>query len=425
MQAQAPKKSRPNGLASWGGFAVPPSMPAPPPGTEVVVAAAAAPAFTKANGRPRDRHFALPDAGVVTANLEGTCDAQASQAEQLLPEPSKAPRPEPNVGEMATGLTSAAPPRRAVRGKPRRTLAGQCSRDASVGGETTSLADATPRESTSQVTAQICASTSLEALSSINLPFSGDSVQWPCCPTCSAHCLDQMRCRQRAEQLAYRSNELGPSEEQLASWKLRAQPDHIRTWMVWMVHRVALDDPTLTRLDFACFSVPPSEIEPRILPKLFEALGQNSHLEEMMLGNTGLLSEKETVLALANALKVNRVLRKLDIQANFLEMSDLKVVLESLAENTALEELKVNNQACEHGDFSQLLLQQVGTEVYKAATETFRSNHTLQKLDLLLLQRHWRDQICKFIGRNVEERRKLRRRAQRSTSITITSSFDC
>lgn len=245
--------------------------------------------------------------------------------------------------------------------------------------------------------AQICATQSLEELSGFELRIS--------CPTCKGQCPDHIRCRQRNEQAAFRRRAEGPTPWEVSGWHNNAKQSNLGTWMVWMVHRVYLNDPSLERLDFGCFHIPRGDKEPRILPKLFQALTKNTHLKHLMMGNTALESSGACIQELAAALRSNSTLQKLDVQANFLEMCDLTVIFEALAENTGLKDLKVNLQACAKGSFRDLMKEQ-GNDVYKAAAAAFRSNRSLIKLDLILLQRHWQDQICRGLMQNKEEQRK-------------------
>jgi len=225
------------------------------------------------------------------------------------------------------------------------------------------------------------------------------------CPTCKGYCPDHVRCRQRAEQAAFRRRVDGPTHYEIKGWEDRANQPNLGTWMVWMVHRVYLNDPSLESLDFGCFHVPRGDLDPRILPKLFKALASNTHLKQLMLGNTGLESDKGCINQLADALRSNSTLQKLDLQANFLEMCDLTVIFEALSENTGLQDLKVNFQACAKQSFKDSMLEQ-GNDVYKAAAAAFRTNRSLIKLDLILLQRHWQDQICRGLMQNRQELRK-------------------
>lgn len=245
--------------------------------------------------------------------------------------------------------------------------------------------------------AKICSTDSLDQLTGFELRVS--------CPTCKGHCPDHVRCRQRAEQAAFRRRAEGPTPWELKGWEDGANQPNLGTWMVWMVHRVYLNDPSLESLDFGCFHVPRGDQEPRILPKLFKALASNTHLKHLMLGNTALESDKVCISQLGGALRANSTLEKLDLQANFLEMCDLAVIFEALAENTGLKDLKVNFQACAKQSFRDLMLEQ-GNDVYKAAAAAFRSNRSLVKLDLILLQRHWQDQICRGLMQNRQELRK-------------------
>ncbi|CAJ1365730.1 unnamed protein product [Effrenium voratum] len=91
-------------------------------------------------------------------------------------------------------------------------------------------------------------------------------------------------------------------------------------------------------------------------------------------------------------------------------MEDLKTVFEALADNKGVKELKLNLQACRRGTFKDLLLEQAGKDVYKAAAEVFSNNRSLVKLDLMLLHRHWQDQICRGLMQNKQERRRLEKK---------------
>ncbi|CAJ1389188.1 unnamed protein product [Effrenium voratum] len=92
-------------------------------------------------------------------------------------------------------------------------------------------------------------------------------------------------------------------------------------------------------------------------------------------------------------------------KANYLEMEDLKA-----PELPRSAELKLNLQACRRGTFKDLLLEQAGKDVYKAAAEVFSNNRSLVKLDLMLLHRHWQDQICRGLMQNKQERRRLEKK---------------
>eukprot|EP00931_Biecheleriopsis_adriatica_P026366 TRINITY_DN16055_c0_g1_i2.p1 TRINITY_DN16055_c0_g1~~TRINITY_DN16055_c0_g1_i2.p1 ORF type:complete len:787 (-),score=141.68 TRINITY_DN16055_c0_g1_i2:6-2327(-) len=301
---------------------------------------------------------------MVSTSLGSSVVACSEHVEVYSPQrhaPEEPPKAATPPASPAPASLLPSPPKRPVRGQrrqsqERRTIQGRIS----------------PTSASQDPAEEICATRSLPELYSV---CSNLDVRRPPCPTCCDGCKDQMRCRQRAEQRAFRVNIAGPTEE------------HDGTE------------------------------DPRIIPKLFDALQQNTHLEEVMLGNTGLLSKKEHVEKLSKALRVNRTLRKLDIQANFFKMSDLKSIFDAVADNQSLEELKVNNQVSEEGDFSELLQTQVGTEVYKSAEAMLQKSRRLRTLDLELLQRHYRDVIGKLVLRKSEERRKEKLKAKKLAEL--------
>ena len=55
--------------------------------------------------------------------------------------------------------------------------------------------------------------------------------------------------------------------------------------MLYTVHRVALNDPALTVVDFTNLPMPKPE-EPRVAPKLGQALRTNTHVQKVLLNNT-------------------------------------------------------------------------------------------------------------------------------------------
>jgi len=178
---------------------------------------------------------------------------------------------------------------------------------------------------------------------------------------------------------------------------LGPSPPHLGTWMVWMVHRLALDDPSLTELDFSTYAMPLPEDEPRIAPKLWVALARNTHLRRLLLEDTNLRSGGDgAARGPAAALASNRVLRVLNISSNFLGPRDLQAIFESLGQNAALEELRCNNQFCEPVDLA----------AYKALAEVMRQGCSLRKLGLELRDSHHRDQINRALVRNADVARK-------------------
>mmetsp|Transcript_87064 Transcript_87064/g.195042 ORF Transcript_87064/g.195042 Transcript_87064/m.195042 type:complete len:370 (+) Transcript_87064:294-1403(+) len=237
-----------------------------------------------------------------------------------------------------SGLTVAEPPRRPVRGS------------GSPGPGTWAL-----NTVNKALAEQICAARSLAELQHIELPFSRDVP-------------------------------------------LVGRSAHLGTWMVWMVHRVALDDPSLTELDFSSQAMPLPSREPRIARKLVDALVGNTHLRRLRLGDSNLQGGEE-VVRLAAALVANRTLRALDVASNFFGPDDLGRLFAVLAgTESALEELYCSNQFCEPP----------GRKEFQALAEALDQNWKLRKLGLELPHPHWRDQINRRLIRNVEAQRKAR-----------------
>lgn len=175
------------------------------------------------------------------------------------------------------------------------------------------------------------------------------------------------------------------------------------TWMVLTVHRLFLDDPSLTQLSFSGMRVPTGEEEPRVLPKLFSSLKASSHLQELRLRGVGLRDADCESLALG--LERNSTLVTADLSNNFLEPKGLAQIFSSIAGHTSLVELSCG---------AQLMEEEVGREEYQVLATSLRTNTTLCKIGLSLKDAHWRDQICRTLIRNREERRK---RARSSPSI--------
>jgi len=177
----------------------------------------------------------------------------------------------------------------------------------------------------------------------------------------------------------------------------RPQLHFLGTRMIWMVHRVALNDHTLSRLDFSTYGMPLGESEERIATKLMRTLGFNTHLEQLHLADSNLRGGMHAEL-LAASLAGNSTLRLLDISSNFLEPCDLRQIFSGLARNGALSDLLCSGQFCE----------QAGCHAFQALAEAFKQNRTLRKLGMELTDVHWRDQINRGLIRNVDLLRRKR-----------------
>jgi len=179
------------------------------------------------------------------------------------------------------------------------------------------------------------------------------------------------------------------------------QSDSLGTWMIWMVHRLYLNDPQLRSLSFRNLAMPLPQDEPRIVPKLMKAVARNTYLTELSLGNSN-LHGGEQVHELGQALSLNRTLEILNIQCNLLKPCDLQAIFAGLAGNKALRELRCSDQFCE---------EQADRDTFATLHASMQTNSTLQKLGMDLTNQYYRATILKALIRNMEaarRRRKLR-----------------
>lgn len=188
--------------------------------------------------------------------------------------------------------------------------------------------------------------------------------------------------------------------------KLRAiEPsrEKLGTWMAWMVCRVRANDPELTDLNFTCMSMPAPEQEPRIMRTLVSALGGNTHLRRLQLSDSNLRGAAEAQ-RLAESLRVNRTLQVLNIESNALEPADLQCIIEALASNCALEELRCCNQ----------FAAPAGRDVFEAAVKTLRESGVLCVLGMDISDRHWLDLVNRATIENFDNRRRMREERKRA-----------
>jgi len=179
---------------------------------------------------------------------------------------------------------------------------------------------------------------------------------------------------------------------------------HLGLWMVWMVHRVALNDPSLKELDFSGCSVPAEDDEPRIVRKLIESLAKNKYLVRLSLCGSN-LSGSRFARGLAEALAQKSCsLQVLDIRCNQLTPLDLTTIVQALAKNDYLREFCCGSQ---QGMFKALAADEFES-TSEALDRALQINTTLLKLEFPLYHRHWRDQIGRKLLRNAKLARKTR-----------------
>lgn len=173
-------------------------------------------------------------------------------------------------------------------------------------------------------------------------------------------------------------------------------------WMIWMVHRAYLDDPSLTDFNFNNMHMPPPHIEARIAPKLVKAMTSNTHIEVLSLVNANLM--KAQGVELAQAMLSNKKLRILNIECNDLDSNAIKEVAEAIAMNAecAVEHLRLSPQK-QVGRF-------FGRPVEEAVGAMMEKNGTIVKLGFECNDAHWRNIIDRALLRNNDFARRSRKR---------------
>lgn len=173
-------------------------------------------------------------------------------------------------------------------------------------------------------------------------------------------------------------------------------------WMVWMVHRAHLNDPTLIEFSFSNMHMPPPHMEDRIAPKLVRAMKTNTHIQHLTLANSNL--QRASGLELAESLKHNTTLRSLNLEANCLDSNAVREMIVGLRDNdgTQLELFRVQQQKGV-GQF-------FGRPVEEAMGSLMEKNNTIYKLGFECNDAHWRNEIDRALLRNNDYARRRRKR---------------
>jgi len=163
-------------------------------------------------------------------------------------------------------------------------------------------------------------------------------------------------------------------------------------WMLWMVHRVWLNDPELVELDFGQREMPLGHLEPRIAPKLMEAIAQNTHLEKIVLNGSNL--QKPEAALLGAALSKNTSLLELHLESNCLDAAALRELAVGIAANpeSRLEVLRLANQK-HMGQFA-------GRPTEQAIANMMKLNDSIIKLGFECDDANWRNVIDRALLRN-------------------------
>mmetsp|Transcript_91575 Transcript_91575/g.158504 ORF Transcript_91575/g.158504 Transcript_91575/m.158504 type:complete len:991 (-) Transcript_91575:157-3129(-) len=195
-------------------------------------------------------------------------------------------------------------------------------------------------------------------------------------------------------------------------------------WMLWMVHRAKLNDPTLVEFDFTNVHMPAPHLEPRIAPKLMQALATNSHIEKLLLANSNL--HKQQGRQLAAALRSNCTLLTANLESNSLDSGaviDLALAIKDCGSKSALEHLRLSCQRHMGPSF--------GRRAEEAVAQMMQQNERIIKLGFECEDSHWRYIIDRALLRNNDIRRRLQQvsgesvdQAQEQPAVEMTLTLD-
>merc|ERR1719343_1641251 len=79
--------------------------------------------------------------------------------------------------------------------------------------------------------------------------------------------------------------------------------ERLADWMVWMCHRAWLNDSTLKNFDFSNMQMPLPHDEPKIAPKLMNALATNTNITTLLLANSNFQAPQ--AMAMGESLRSN------------------------------------------------------------------------------------------------------------------------
>jgi len=172
-------------------------------------------------------------------------------------------------------------------------------------------------------------------------------------------------------------------------------------WMVWMVHRAYLDDPSLKEFNFSNMQMPLPNVEYRVAPKLMVALAEhNTHIETLLLPVSNLRRTQGP--AFAAALGKNTHLRVVDVSTNDLDQEAIKACAEAIKTNpdSNIETWKFHLNSG---------LSNYGAPTEEALFELMKVNKKIQKLGCTLNNPGYRDNINRAMLRNGDAARRARR----------------
>ncbi|TPX49115.1 hypothetical protein SeMB42_g02730 [Synchytrium endobioticum] len=164
-------------------------------------------------------------------------------------------------------------------------------------------------------------------------------------------------------------------------------------WLTAQLNHVASNDPSLTELqldDSHRLNFGPNQQE-----QLGKALASNTYLTKLTMANLNVGTP--AALAIAESLKVNRTLESLNLEDNSIQPNGIKALADALRENSVLAELKVARQKHKQGAEAEVAFQ-----------NALQKNETLIKLTMVIQDKGCKNNIERYLTRNVEIARKKR-----------------
>ena len=128
------------------------------------------------------------------------------------------------------------------------------------------------------------------------------------------------------------------------------------------------------------------------------AFGSNSVVQRVDMVNA--LAGDAIAQAWGGALKANSTLEALNLESNSISTGGILALAEGLRENSTLKELKLANQ---RANFTQ--------QAEEALAEALEANLSVTRLTIDLRSKRARDVLNKFLQRNQERRRSLRKQS--------------
>jgi len=200
---------------------------------------------------------------------------------------------------------------------------------------------------------------------------------------------------ERPEDLA----ELQPNQEENLGW-----------WLIWMVHRLHLNDPSLKVLNFTNLPMPSGDQEQQVSPKLVKAIANNNQIEQLIMPNSNLRGCEARVLE--QSLAMNTSLKVLNIDSNAVRPDDLAAVIKGVGASNSIEEFRCNNQYLGDPGRSRC-------PALEALLEAVKMNTKLTRLGMTIVEPHFSNEVNRQLMRNKDRLRQERR--ENNPSVNISS----